>query len=133
MQRFSDAGQDALLPCDRSSCSTYLSDYDTNSFHCTSSCFNASCDWSRATCAPQKAVIASCPFFDAAVLLSVRNQQKQRKMFFASGGSCRFVNILSVHNRHLSLLAIYELIAVHVQWIRKVRLCWLQECFICGF
>jgi hypothetical protein len=90
---FSNAGQNALLPCDRSVCSTYLTDYDTNSFHCTSSCFSASCDWSRSLCTPQKAVIASCPLFDASVLVSMRNQQKQRQLLFASGGSSRCVEI----------------------------------------
>ena len=96
VKRFGNAGQDALLPCDRSVCSTYLNDYDTNSLHCTSSCFNASCDWSRATCVPQKAVIASCPLFDATVLVSVRNEQKQRQVFFASGGTCKSVSTMIV-------------------------------------
>ncbi len=89
---FSSAGQKSLLPCDRSVCSTFLTDYDTNSFHCTSSCFDASCDWSRSLCTPQKVVIASCPLFDATVLVSVRNQQSQRQLLFASGGSSRCID-----------------------------------------
>jgi hypothetical protein len=92
VKRFSSAGQDASSPCDRSVCSTFLSDYDSNSFRCASSCFNSSCDWSRAVCAPQKAVISNCPLFDATVLVSVRNQQKQKQMLFVFGGTSGYVD-----------------------------------------
>jgi hypothetical protein len=86
---FLQAGDDALRPCDRSACTTFQSDYDTNAAQCTSKCFNASCDWSRALCASQRAVLATCPLFDGVTLASVRYRQKRQQLLYSMGGSAR--------------------------------------------
>ena len=83
------AGEDALGECDRDQCSVWFQDYYNNAPLCTAACFTASCDWSRSLCAAQRASIATCPVFDAAVLQSIRSTQLREELLYIEGGTAR--------------------------------------------
>ena len=85
------AGEDTLAECDRSICPLWFQDYQ--SFppgDCQSQCFNASCDWSREMCYKERASLATCPLFDAAVLESTARIRKDEELLFVTGGTARY-------------------------------------------
>ncbi len=80
---FLNAGKDALLPCDRSMCSTVEEQMAT----CYSPCMTAQCDWSKSACSDQKKLLGTCPFFDALVLESL--EEHATGVSFVEGGSVK--------------------------------------------
>ena len=78
---FLDAGKDASLPCDRSMCSVV----EEQMAMCYSPCMTAQCDWSKTSCQDEKALLGTCPFFDAIVLESL--EAGATDVSFVEGGS----------------------------------------------
>ena len=64
--------------------------YNSAPLDCVSMCFHASCDWSRTMCYRERASVATCPLFDAAVLRSVTDARVNRTLRFVMGGTARF-------------------------------------------
>ena len=87
---FWDAGVDVLRECNRSVCKVWFEDYQ--SFppgDCQAPCFKASCDWSRNMCYRERASLATCPLFDAAVLESTALARRDSEILFVQGGTAR--------------------------------------------
>ncbi len=92
---FSGAGDQAFQECDRALCSHWFEEYaPTSAQSCQSECFTASCDWSRSMCSKERASLATCPLFDAAVLQSTTLASANRTLRFVVGGTARFARYL---------------------------------------
>ena len=71
---FSKAGTDALMPCNRSACSLFQEQVYPPG--CWSSCFIASCDFSKFLCNEPKSELRTCPLFDAVAYVSYAAEPK---------------------------------------------------------
>jgi hypothetical protein len=92
---FSSSGADSFEQCDRDVCLPWLQDYQSiYPQTCVSACFTASCDWSRSMCSKERASLATCPLFDAAVLQSITVASANRTLRFAMGGTARYAQAL---------------------------------------
>jgi hypothetical protein len=92
---FANSGDEAFQECDRISCPQWFDEYTpTIGQSCRSQCFTASCDWSRSKCAKERASLAKCPLFDAAVLESTAKASINRTLRFVTGGTARFAESL---------------------------------------
>ena len=88
---FFSSGESAFQECDRVICPPWSEDYASYlPVTCQSPCFNASCDWSSSMCSLERASLASCPLFDAAVLQSTTLASANRTLRFVMGGTARF-------------------------------------------
>ena len=89
---FAESGSDAFGECDRSVCPVWFQDSaDLVRFRqtCQTACFSASCDWSHSMCSRERASLAACPLFDAAVLRSISSARANRTLNFVTGGTAR--------------------------------------------
>ena len=88
---FLSSGEGYFQECNRNVCPPLSEDYYNSApLDCVSMCFNASCDWSRTMCYKERASLATCPLFDAAVLHSVTEARFNRTLRFVMGGTARF-------------------------------------------
>ncbi len=91
---FAGSGPDAFGECDRSVCPVWLQDA-ANLVRvqqtCQTACFSAACDWSHSMCSRERASLAACPLFDAAVLQSIGEARanSDRTLSFVVGGTAR--------------------------------------------
>ena len=89
---FLGSGDDAGEECDRDVCLSWAEEYvPLPTQTCQSECFNASCDWSRGKCSKERASLATCPLFDAAVLHSTSAASANRSLSFVVGGTARYL------------------------------------------
>jgi hypothetical protein len=89
---FAESGSDVFGECDRSVCPVWLQDSaDLARLRqtCQTPCFRASCDWSHSMCSTERASLAACPLFDAAVLQSISKARANRTLNFVMGGTAR--------------------------------------------
>ena len=97
-KKMESAGVDATQPCNRQECSQHrqsggsLSEDESSALenaHCEEGCFNAACDWSRESCAPQRINVKRCPLIDAVAYMSLRAAQEypQANLSFLTGGN----------------------------------------------
>ena len=95
---FVESGPDAFGECDRSVCPVWVQDSaDLVRFRqtCQTPCFSASCDWSHSMCSRERASLAACPLFDAAVLRSISEARadSDRTLNFVVGGTARCAHL----------------------------------------
>ena len=89
---FSGSGDAAFQECNRLACPHWFEEYTpVIEQGCQSPCFTASCDWSRNKCFKERASLAKCPLFDAAVLHSTAAASANKTLSFVVGGTARFV------------------------------------------